>query len=393
MHNKHKSNILSLEKTLNVALYQRICPPFRIPVWNLLARRASIALTLYHGTGYGTGSSAGSTEGIEFNVIRLPSIKFSIKSKLRVLHFGLLYSILANEYDVVISEGLTYFPNSLLLALLCKLFKIPFILYEAPPVGADSKIRKVFSPLYRHLSTSIITYTSWGKKYFAGKGFCADNITVALNTIDTISVQTRLSDARKKIEEFQELFGTAGNFVIGYLGSIEERKLPHVLLNSVIDLIHEGHSVRLLFIGDGTFRSVLEHSIPDNYSNSIFILGRQDSPEKFLQLCSLLVLPSQGGLAIPHALTCGIPCIATEEAEGPGIRDYIQHGFNGIILDSPIELHLTDTLRDIIASPKKLALLRNGAQNSSSQFSVDKMISQIETAILQAHSRHTKEKI
>ena len=378
-------------RRIKVALCQRICPPFRVPIWNLLAQKSRIDLTLLYGFGAGSGSSSGSGNGIIFPSILLRSLNFKIGDKLRVLHLGLIPKILQGKFDIVISEGLTYFPNSLVLALVCKLVHIPFILYETPPIGDETKLRTVISPLYRKLTTRIITYTSWGREYYKARGFSHENITVAQNTIDTDTVLKRLEDAKSLKDDLVRKYSLAASFVIGYLGSIEERKQPNVLLESTLQLLREGFDVKLLYIGDGKFRASLEEMIPDKVRDNVIMLGRQDSPEKFLQVCSILVLPAQGGLAVPHGLTCGVPCIATEDAEGPGIRDYIQHGKNGLVLGMPITNYLTDTLRELIDSPEILYHLKEGAKNSAKLFSVGNMITQIENAVLESYYPFRKE--
>ena len=312
--------------------------------------------------------------------------------KLRVIHLQLIPKIIIGKFDVVVSEGLTYFPNSLLLAFICRLLNIPFILYEAPPVGLDTRTRKLFSPVYRKLCSHIITYTNWGKQYYIGKGYNAKRISVALNTIDTESVISRLSNARIIKFDLMHKFKTHNSFVVGYLGSLEKRKQPQTLLNSIVLLLKDNLNVKLFYIGDGHYRDTLESMIPEKYKDSIIVLGRQDSPEQFLQLCSVLVLPAQGGLAVPHALTCGIPCIATEDAEGPGIRDYIEHGKNGIILEIPIENYLTETLRKLYHSPEMLTRLKSNAQESSANFSVNNMVTKIQEAISESFFRSQKEK-
>jgi len=353
----------------------------------LLALQDSIDLTLFFGSGSGQGSIFSSGEGIKFQHQQLHSIHLAKNEKLRVIHLLLIPRIIIGKFDVVVSEGLTYFPNSLILACICKLLKIPFILYEAPPVGAETKIRKLFSPIYRKLCSHIITYTNWGKQYYITKGYDAERISVAQNTIDTESVIDRLNNVKKIKLDLINKYNTNNCFVVGYLGSLEKRKQPDTLLSSIVSLLRENLNVKLFFIGDGHYRETLQDMIPAKYKDNIIFLGRQDSPEKFLQLCSILVLPAQGGLAIPHALTCGIPCIATEDAEGPGIRDYIKHDINGLILEMPISNQLTNTLRNLIETPSKLHQLKEGAKNSLELFSVNNMIAKILEAISKSFFR------
>ena len=376
-------------RVLRVALCQRILPDFRVPIWGRLAAADGLDLVVFHGRGSGGGSTAGSEKEAPFETRLLPTVPLATGEKYRVLHPGLIPRILSGGFDVVISEGLTYFPGSLLLALACRIQGIPFVLYEAPPVHSESVARQYFSPLYRRLATRVLTYNSGGVEYFTGKGYPRDRITCALNTVDTELVLRRLGEFAPLRNDLAVSLGLEGSFVAGYLGALEERKRPEMLLKSVLELAASGLPVKALFVGDGPYQDTLREMVPDELARSVVFVGRRiDDAEKYIQLFSVLVLPSQGGLAVPHGLTCGVPCIATEEAEGSGIRDYIEDGVNGFVLADG-DRDLTDILRSLASTPTEMDRLREGALHSRDAFSVVKMVSGIEEAVKTAFEEGT----
>lgn len=380
------------KRKIRVALCQRILPDFRLPVWEKLSQNQELDLTVFHGKGFGKGSAVSTKKNLAINTHLLSGVPVFRGKKYRVFHPALVPTVLNKHYDIVVSEGLTYFPNSFLLALACRLQGIPFILYETPPAGEETLPRKTLSPLYRKLASWLITYTSWAKKYYIDKGFPQDRITVALNTVDTTSVRKKLEMFLSERESLIRDLFLEGYLVVGYIGAVEARKCPDIIIRSVKKLIEEGIPAKALFIGDGPFRRELEEMIPISMNNDIILLGRHtDDAERYLQLCSAVVLPSQGGLAVPHALTCGIPCIATEDAEGPGIRDYIEDGVNGYILSGNIEEELPSKLRELYCNPERLESLRAGAKTSRMKFEVSGMISSIVTAIKEVHQNYYTE--
>lgn len=360
-----------------------------MPVWKLLAADPNIDLTVFHGAGSGSGSSSEASRVNGLNVVRLFTIPTVNRRKYRVLHPFLVSSVLSRSYDVVLCEGTTYFPNSLFLAMCCKLINTPFLLYEAPPLGTESFIRKVSSPFYRKCVSGLITYNSWGAEYFLTKGYSKNYIHIAQNTIDTTGVIRRLKAFSEESKSIRAHLGMNNTFVIGYIGALEKRKRVDVVIASTIRLLEEGYQVSALLVGDGPAKASLQGIVPAKYHNKVVFTGRRvDDAEKYLQLCSVVILPSEGGLAVPHALTCGVPCIATEDAEGPGIRDYIIHGVNGFIVEAHSVLEdSVRILRKMLTDSDYCKDVAYNARASYKRFSVEKMVSAIINAAEITHER------
>lgn len=367
---------------VRLALCQRILPEFRVPVWSRLASEKGIDLTVFCGGGYGKGSTSGAGDPGGLRVRHLATLPIIRGGRYRVFHPGLVHAVLSGDFDVVLCEGLTYFPNSLALAVACGVQGIPFLLYEAPPVSGESSARRSMAPLYRSLAAGVVTYSSWGARYYMDRDVPRDKITVALNTVDTVLVEERLAAFSSDRTSMELRLGLSGRFVAGYIGGLEERKRPELLVEAVLDLARKGLSVTALLIGDGPMRKRLEGMVPREYARCVVFAGRHvDDAERYLQLCSVLVLPSQGGLAVPHALTCGVPCIVTEEAEGPGIRDYVTDGENGFVLPgAPAASELSSLLRTLIEDAPELERLAAGALASRERFTVGRMVSSLADA-------------
>jgi len=366
-------------RPVRLALCQRILPAFRVPVWRRLAASPGIHLRVFHGRGLGSGSSAGASDAAGLDARRLATIPLATRGRYRVLHPGLLPAVLSGGFDVVLCEGLTYFPNSLALALACRIAGIPFLLYEVPPTGAPSPARRLLSGTYLRLADGVVTYNSRAAAFYRDRGVPDERITVARNTVDTELVAERLRAFAGGRQTLLRELGLEGRLVVGFLGGMEERKRPDLVLDAVLELVRGGVPASALFIGDGPMRPRLEAVAPPEAAGAAVFVGRHDTDaERYLQLCSILVLPSQGGLAVPHALTCGIPCIATEEAEGPGIRDYVEDGTNGFVLPSaPDPGRLAALLRTLAADPGRLAALARGALEGRDRFSVGGMVASI----------------
>ena len=94
-------------------------------------------------------------------------------------------------------------------------------------------------------------------------------------------------------------------------------------------------SAHLLIVGSGSLRKQLErlaHAL--GIMNSVTFAGEQSDVPAQLRQSDIAVLPSRWeGMsnALLEAMACGLPCIATRIS---GSEDIIQHGVNGLLIES-----------------------------------------------------------
>lgn len=94
-------------------------------------------------------------------------------------------------------------------------------------------------------------------------------------------------------------------------------------------------SARLLIVGSGTLRTQLERLVHAlGIQESVTFAGEQSDVPAHLRQGDIAVLPSRWeGMpnALLEAMACGLPCIATRIS---GSEDIIQHGVNGLLVES-----------------------------------------------------------
>lgn len=166
-----------------------------------------------------------------------------------------------------------------------------------------------------------------------------------------------------------------GDFVVGHIGSITERKGWHLAAEAVMRLRAEGLKVRLLIAGAGD-EAEKAAALAKTSDGGIEFLGHVSQPRKNLlpRLHALSVMSQHEGLpmTIIEAMAAGVPVAAT--AVG-GIPEAVTNGKNGFLIPRTVE-DLSKALREMYVSPETwLALSRETRQRFLAQFEISRIVS------------------
>jgi glycosyltransferase involved in cell wall biosynthesis len=128
-----------------------------------------------------------------------------------------------------------------------------------------------------------------------------------------------------------------GEFRVGHVGSITERKGWRIGAKAVLQLAAEGRQVRYIIAGNGPEASQAE-ALAREHPKVIEYLGHVPQPRRhvLLKLHVLSVMSMHEGLpmTIIEALSVGLPVLATSVG---GIPEIIQDGVNGRLLPRNVE--------------------------------------------------------
>ena len=136
---------------------------------------------------------------------------------------------------------------------------------------------------------------------------------------------------KEDVEKLKDEFGITNEQVILYCGMLTERKGIKKVLKISHKLLEEGFNIKTILVGDAHGENEYEKLVhKDNKNNIIFTGNRKDIPE-FMQLATLLLLPSDGeGLpgVVMEAMASGLPVVATNEG---CTADLIEDGKEGFL--------------------------------------------------------------
>lgn len=216
---------------------------------------------------------------------------------------------------------------------------------------------------------NVVGVSSGVKKSFEEKfGIAAQ---VQYNIIDEKAI------IDKSIETIEEnnLFD---KFTIISVGRLTEPKGYERLLRVHKKLIEEGFDYRLLILGEGEKRPLLENFIDDNQlSESVSLLGFKDNPYKYMAKANLFVCSSiaEGFSTVAtEAVVLGIPILTTNCA---GMEDLLGNSEYGLITKNNEEdLYLG--LKKLIQDKSTYEFYKNKVKERSQSFKMSKRLEEYE---------------
>lgn len=196
---------------------------------------------------------------------------------------------------------------------------VDLILTVHAPPGQQSQVKYRISHFvgqYTYRFADEIVAVSHGVRddLLSEMGISKENIRVIYNPIVDDEL-TRLSQEEVGHEWFNDTVP-----VIISVGSLRRHKGQQTLLDAVHRLSLE-REVRLVLIGDGSYRNHLERMVDDMGIDSIVdFLGEENNPYKYMASSSVLASSSRYegfGNVLVEALACGCPVVSTDCPYGP----------------------------------------------------------------------------
>ena len=165
-----------------------------------------------------------------------------------------------------------------------------------------------------------------------------------------------------------------GEFRVGHIGSITERKGWRIGAEAVLQLAAEGRRVRYIIAGNGPEAGQAE-ALGRVHPKVIEYLGHVPQPRRNLlpKLHALSVMSAHEGLpmSIIEALSVGLPVLATSVG---GIPEVVQDGVNGILVSRNLKA-LSKSILRLYNNPVEQA--RFGAESRRTfceRFEISRMV-------------------
>jgi 1,2-diacylglycerol 3-alpha-glucosyltransferase len=174
------------------------------------------------------------------------------------------------------------------------------------------------------------------------------------------------------------------DFVVASVGRLAREKSVDVLLEAFARAAAERPEMRLLLIGAGPLEEMVRGRAqrPDLLGR-VFVTGRRPREEAIglLKACELFAFASHTetqGLVLAEALACGVPVVALE---GPGVRDTVRDGIDGIVVPHDPQPGADDRLASALVSlandPKRREEMADSAREGASRFALQHRIQEV----------------
>ena len=249
---------------------------------------------------------------------------------------------------------------------------------QAKPNGMANK----FGLLFLKKCDWWFAYTKSVKEYLIKNNFPANKITVVQNAIDTLSLQNQLSGITDiEIKKLKNKLGISGKKIAIFCGGMYPEKRINFILESCFIIKKDIPEFEIIFIGAGVDSEIVKKACDSN--KWIHYVGPKTGADrlKYFKIASIQLMPASVGLGILDSFALETPIITTDcEFHGPEI-EYLVNGKNGIITKNTLEEY-SRTIIEILKEDKYLPLI-DGCKKSANQYTVEKMVSNFKSGILQ----------
>ena len=166
------------------------------------------------------------------------------------------------------------------------------------------------------------------------------------------------------------------------IGKLEELKGFDRLIRIHKRLLDDGYRIKSFILGIGSEENSLRKMITDyEIDDSLFLLGYQTNPYKYLSKCDLFVCCSKSegfSTATTEALIVGLPVCTVEVS---GMREMLGENEYGMIVDNNEEA-LYEGIKVLLKHPEKLAYYKEMARTRGKRFSTEKTVQAVENMLL-----------
>lgn len=273
----------------------------------------------------------------KYKILRYFNLKIKGKDILNY-HFNpsIFKELLFNDYDIVISGGYSSLTSKIAL-LICKLQKIPFILWSGSTLYESSNLRKLAMPaikLFIKSCDAFIVYGSRAKEYIMSFNIPEEKIFVAINVGDVsfFSKENKSLKGQKNRLLEENNIKTKRNIL--FVGRLIPIKGVKYLIAAFKELKNDFQDLGLLIIGTGPLKHHL-CEISKNYKDIKFIgFVQPHELPIYYKMADVFVLPSTYELfsiVISEAMASGLPIVTT--ITNGASEDLIINNVNGFIIE------------------------------------------------------------
>jgi glycosyltransferase involved in cell wall biosynthesis len=275
--------------------------------------------------------------------------------RLRVLRVASqVYSILKNgSFDLVHTHG--YFADICSVPM-TRILGIPSISTCHGFIRNDHKL-KIYNKLdaYALRCCKIVIAVSEALKIeLIQAGIKESLIKVIPNAVPSFLSKQNVQQLRQK--KRLSLGINSGCFAVGYLGRLSKEKGLTFLIKAISDLKKESTELKLILVGDGPERQILERQVHDcGLYEMVIFAGFQEETESWISSFDLFVLPSLSEgtpLALLEAMAIGVPVLASSVG---GVPKVITDEVNGLLVSPGNSRSLGDKILRLKNNPELLS--------------------------------------
>jgi glycosyltransferase involved in cell wall biosynthesis len=322
-----------------LVLITEIIAPYRIAVFNVLAAREDIALSVIFlsETDPSLRQWVVPKEEIHFSYEVLPSLRRRVGKYNLLLNCGLSTTLCRLHPDTILCGGYSYLASWQAANWAAK-HQVPFLLW-LESTGADLRRRnplvEALKRRFLSMCRAFVVPGTSSRAYLRQFGTVDNLIFTAPNAIDLSLFAESARGARRDPSAIRSQFALPDRFFLN-VGRLTPLKGVFELLDAYAKLDAAIRSaVGLVFVGDGVSRAELAERAAQIPLGAIRFPGflQKDQLPQVYALADALVFPTYSdtwGFVVNEAMACGLPVIVSDVAGCAA--DLVQPGWNGTVV-------------------------------------------------------------
>ena len=345
--------------TRRLAILTEIIAPYRIPVFNALARRAGLDLHVIFlaETDEALRQWPVYKNEICFSYQILPSWRWRAWRSSFLINRGLWSALDKASPQVIICGGYNYVASWEAL-LWARRHRVAFVLWSESN-GQDARrgrawVESLKAYFLRHCDGFVVPGRA-SFEYLRSLGSPEARILTAPNAVDNSLFAMLAEHTSAHANEFREKLKLPSRFIL-FVGRLVPEKGVFDLLEAYAKLESSLRSeVGLVFAGDGVSREELAQQAKRISPGSVCFPGfaRRDDLAGLYALAETLVLPTHSdpwGLVVNEAMACGLPIIVSSVAGCSA--DLVEDGWNGYVVPARDAERLSVAINSLVRQPE-----------------------------------------
>jgi len=356
-----------------LAILTEIISPYRIPVFNALARHVEVDLHVIFlaETDPELRQWQVPKEEIEFSYQVLPSWRRRVGRYNALVNWGVGSALAKAAPDVILCGGYNYVASWQAL-FWARVHKVPFFLWSESNVQdlrrGHALVEFLKGEFLRKCSGFVVPGRS-ALEYLRVHKVEEDAVFVAPNAVDNDFFAGAAAVARQNAATRRREFSLPERYFL-FVGRLVREKGVFELLSGYAKLDESmRQQVGLVFVGDGAIRPELELRAASISPGVIRFAGfaQREQLAIYYALAEMVILPTYTdtwGLVVNEAMACGLPVIVSQVAGCAA--DLVRENWNGLLVAPRDVSSLTSAMRSLAdQSHVRAAMGANSMQHIS----------------------------
>ena len=370
-----------------VVIVTEIISPYRIPLFNALARDPDIDLHVIFlaETDPSLRQWQIYKSEIGFSYQVLPSWRKRLGKHNILLNRGMTRALTAAEPHAIVCGGYNYlgFWQCLWWS---RSHQVPFLLWSESNLQDLRRKTLVVESAKKEFLRRCAAFVVPGhsaREYLRAHHVNDENIFTAPNSVDNDLFAAAAASTRANAELYRTKFGLPIRYFL-FAGRLVVEKGVFELLNAYAKLENRlRDQIGLVFVGEGPCRDLLRERAALISPGVVRFAGfvQRDDLARYYALADALILPTHSdtwGLVVNEAMACGLPIIVTEVAGCAA--DLVKTNWNGLLVPPEDVASLAKAMLTLASAPDRCQEMGLNSRELVSNFSAEHWASGIKSA-------------